>query len=230
MAHYYIGQIRQVVRSVSIKEELRSCDKVIEKGDCSNEVDSVLRLNMCRVDYGSLPCVNVEDGMVKNAASKLGCLVLKTPFTYLVWFFNGRIRRVTKLLGKWETIGATPKNKGGLGVSSCLPLIKGWTGILNKDVSVGSSNLLDIDSSRSMGVTRSGNFYCGSKLNASSLDNSFQRKARSGIEEMQLNSLAEISQMTTLVPARSLRLTVRKCRVFSMVSFERRLIGIGSGC
>ncbi|GJW15830.1 hypothetical protein Tco_0019963 [Tanacetum coccineum] len=44
------------------------------------------------------------------------------------------------------------------------------------------------------------NTTVSSKLNASSLDNSFRRKARSGIEEMQLNSLAEISRMTTLVP------------------------------
>ena len=27
--------------------------------------------------------INVEDGKIQNAASKLGCLVLKTPFTYL---------------------------------------------------------------------------------------------------------------------------------------------------
>nr|GFC93355.1 RNA-directed DNA polymerase, eukaryota [Tanacetum cinerariifolium] len=27
--------------------------------------------------------VNVEDGKIQNAASKLGCPVLKTPFTYL---------------------------------------------------------------------------------------------------------------------------------------------------
>ncbi|GKF43499.1 hypothetical protein Tco_0130051, partial [Tanacetum coccineum] len=44
------------------------------------------------------------------------------------------------------------------------------------------------------------NATVSSKLNASSLDNSFRRKARSGIEEMQLNSLVEISRMTTLVP------------------------------
>nr|GFD31427.1 RNA-directed DNA polymerase, eukaryota [Tanacetum cinerariifolium] len=27
--------------------------------------------------------VNVKDGKIQNAASKLGCLVLKTPLTYL---------------------------------------------------------------------------------------------------------------------------------------------------
>ncbi|GJT91338.1 hypothetical protein Tco_1080183 [Tanacetum coccineum] len=44
------------------------------------------------------------------------------------------------------------------------------------------------------------NATVSSKLNASSLDNSFRRKARSGIEKMQLNSLVVISRMTTLVP------------------------------
>ncbi|GJW23903.1 hypothetical protein Tco_0037714 [Tanacetum coccineum] len=34
--------------------------------------------------------VNVEDGMVKNAASKLGCLVLKTPFTYFGYECGGK--------------------------------------------------------------------------------------------------------------------------------------------
>ncbi|GJV44755.1 RNA-directed DNA polymerase, eukaryota [Tanacetum coccineum] len=44
------------------------------------------------------------------------------------------------------------------------------------------------------------NATVSSKLNASSIDNSFRRKARSGIEEMQLNSLAECSRLIKLVP------------------------------
>ena len=39
-----------------------------------------------------------------------------------------------------------------------------------------------------------------SKVHAPRLDNSFRRQARSGIEMMQLNSLAEISRTATLVP------------------------------
>ncbi|GJY91624.1 hypothetical protein Tco_0506820, partial [Tanacetum coccineum] len=60
------------------------------------------------------------------------------------------------------------------------------------------------------------NATVSSKLNASSLDNSFRRKARSGIEEMQLNSLAEISRMTTLVPCED--------RYVWWLQFERRLM------
>ncbi|GJS06971.1 hypothetical protein Tco_0363767 [Tanacetum coccineum] len=73
------------------------------------------------------------------------------------------------------------------------------------------------------------NATVSSKLNASSLDNSFRRKARSGIEEMQLNSLAEISRMTYSRPLAKLvslgRLEVMG--VFTVASFERRLMGIG---
>ncbi|GKA99799.1 RNA-directed DNA polymerase, eukaryota, partial [Tanacetum coccineum] len=41
---------------------------------------SGLRINMCK---SKIMGINVEDGKIQNAASKLGCLVLKTPFTYL---------------------------------------------------------------------------------------------------------------------------------------------------
>nr|GEX60059.1 RNA-directed DNA polymerase, eukaryota [Tanacetum cinerariifolium] len=42
------------------------------------------------------------------------------------------------------------------------------------------------------------NSSVNTKLNAPSLDNSFQKRVRSGIEEMQYNSLVEISRMNTL--------------------------------
>ncbi|GKA78156.1 RNA-directed DNA polymerase, eukaryota, partial [Tanacetum coccineum] len=54
-------------------------DSLVRVLDCFFRA-SGLRINMCK---SKIMGVNVEDGMVKNAASKLGCLVLKTPFTYL---------------------------------------------------------------------------------------------------------------------------------------------------
>ncbi|GJU58093.1 hypothetical protein Tco_1235859 [Tanacetum coccineum] len=51
---------------------------------------SGLRINMCK---SKIMGANVEDGMVKNAASKLGCLVLKTPFTYLGTKVGGNMSR-----------------------------------------------------------------------------------------------------------------------------------------
>ncbi|GJT52285.1 RNA-directed DNA polymerase, eukaryota [Tanacetum coccineum] len=312
-------------------------DSLVRVLDCFFRA-SGLRINMCK---SKIMGVNVEDGMVKNAASKLGCLVLKTPFTYLgtkvggnmsrkqAWkevvdkvlsrlsrwkmkllsiggrltllksvlgsmpifhmsifkvpssilkslesirsrFFNGQDPKSNKASWvKWNKV-LTPKDKGGLGVSSLFALNRGlmlkwvwrfysqkcslWTkvikaiygedGNLNKDVSGGvrtcwtsivhevrvlqgrGINVADyirlklgngentrfwVDNWYEGGVIKelfprmfalelNKNATVSSKLNASSLDNSFRRKARSGIEEMQLNSLAEISQMTTLVP------------------------------
>nr|GEY11992.1 RNA-directed DNA polymerase, eukaryota [Tanacetum cinerariifolium] len=45
---------------------------------------SGLKINMCK---SKIMGVNVDDGKIQNAASKLGCLVLKTPFTYLDKYF-----------------------------------------------------------------------------------------------------------------------------------------------
>ncbi|GJY48039.1 RNA-directed DNA polymerase, eukaryota [Tanacetum coccineum] len=103
-----LGRIRRQVVIYFLKDELRSCDGVIDKeiasievvhktyGDSSTRffsgdrselnIDSLvrvldyffrasgLRINMCK---SKIMGVNVEDEMVKNAASKLGCLVLK---------------------------------------------------------------------------------------------------------------------------------------------------------
>ncbi|GKA77732.1 hypothetical protein Tco_0784269 [Tanacetum coccineum] len=70
------------------------------------------------------------------------------------------------------------------------------------------------------------NATVSSKLNASSLDNSFRRKARSGIEEMQLNSLAEISRMTTLVPCEDRYVwTLESDGVFSVASIGKEIDG-----
>ncbi|GJY45761.1 RNA-directed DNA polymerase, eukaryota, reverse transcriptase zinc-binding domain protein [Tanacetum coccineum] len=325
---------------------------------------SGLRINMCK---SKIMGVNVEDGMVKNATSKLGCLVLKTPFTYLgtkvegnmsrkqAWIevvdkvlsrlsrwkmkllsIGGRLTLLKSVLGsmpifhmsifkvpssilkslesirsrffngqdpksnkaswvKWNKV-LTPKDKGGLGVSSLFALNRGlmlkwvwrfysqkcslWTkvikaiygedGNLNKDVSGGvrtcwtsivhevrvlqgrGINVADyirlklgngentrfwVDNWYEGGVIKelfprmfalelNKNATVSSKLNASSLDNSFRRKARSGIEEMQLNSLAEISRMTTLVPCEDRYVwTLESDGVFSVASIRKEIDG-----
>ncbi|GJZ89679.1 RNA-directed DNA polymerase, eukaryota, reverse transcriptase zinc-binding domain protein, partial [Tanacetum coccineum] len=257
---------------------------------------SGLRINMYK---SKIMGVNVEDGMVKNAASKLGCLVLKTPLTYLG---SGRLRTPVQLEDpksnkaswvKWNKV-LTPKDKGGLGVSSLFALNRGlmlkwvwrfyshkcslWTkvikaiygedGNLNKDVSGGvrtcwtsivhevrvlqgrGINVTDyirlklgngentrfwVDNWYEGGVIKelfprmfalelNKNATVSSKLNASSLENSFRRKARSGIEEMQLNSLAEISRMATLVPCEDRYVwTLESDEVFSVASIRKEI-------
>nr|GEX84177.1 RNA-directed DNA polymerase, eukaryota [Tanacetum cinerariifolium] len=64
------------------------------------------------------------------------------------------------------------------------------------------------------------------KLNAHSLDNSFRRQARSGIEVMQLNSLAEIPRRTTLVPCEDHFVwTLEGDGVFSVASIRKKIDG-----
>ncbi|GJX40530.1 RNA-directed DNA polymerase, eukaryota [Tanacetum coccineum] len=74
-------------------------------GDIVNE----LRINMSK---SKILGVNVDSDKVKGVASKLGCLILKTPFTYLgskvggsmsrVHAWNEVIDRVKNRLSKWK--------------------------------------------------------------------------------------------------------------------------------
>ncbi|GJX64794.1 RNA-directed DNA polymerase, eukaryota [Tanacetum coccineum] len=104
---------------------------------------SGLRINMCK---SKIMGVNVGDEKVKSAASKLGCLILKTPFSYLgtkvggnmsrvqawtevvdkspfvVIFFNGHEINSNKASWvKWKSVLAS-KEKGGLAVFSLYAL------------------------------------------------------------------------------------------------------------
>ncbi|GKC46689.1 hypothetical protein Tco_1064411 [Tanacetum coccineum] len=193
-------------------------------------------------------------------------------------FFNGQDPKSNKASWvKWNKV-LTPKDKGGLGVSSLFALNRGlmlkwvwrfysqkcslWTkvikaiygedGNLNKDVSGGvrtcwtsivhelgngENTRFWLDNWYEGGVIKelflrmfalelNKNATVSSKLNASSLDNSFRRKARSEIEEMQLNSLAEISRMTTLVPCEDRYVwTLESDGVFSVASIRKEIDG-----
>nr|GEY97351.1 RNA-directed DNA polymerase, eukaryota, reverse transcriptase zinc-binding domain protein [Tanacetum cinerariifolium] len=48
------------------------------------------RINMCK---SKIMGVNVEDGLVRIAAAKLGCLILKTPFIYFCTKVGGNMSR-----------------------------------------------------------------------------------------------------------------------------------------
>ncbi|GJS85831.1 RNA-directed DNA polymerase, eukaryota, reverse transcriptase zinc-binding domain protein [Tanacetum coccineum] len=121
-------------------------------GDIVNEYFLVV-YGMMRFswEYG-VNGVNVDSDKVKGAASKLGCLILKTPFTYLgskvggsmsrVHAWNEVIDRVKNRLSKWKMKNVVDwssnkaswvnwkkvlasKEKGGLGVSSLFALNRG---------------------------------------------------------------------------------------------------------
>ncbi|GJS83466.1 hypothetical protein Tco_0750007 [Tanacetum coccineum] len=177
--------------------------------------------------------VNVEDGMVKNAASKLGCLVLKTPFTYLGTKVGGNMSRkqawkevvdkVLSRLSRWKMKLLSIRGRLTLLKSVLLWVRREFdTRMFLVEFEPAGHSIVHEVGCYKVGVLMLADYIdlkagecgehavLGSKLFASSLDNSFEeRKARSGIEVMQLNSLAEILWMSTLVPLRrSLRLDV----------------------
>nr|GEW24058.1 RNA-directed DNA polymerase, eukaryota, reverse transcriptase zinc-binding domain protein [Tanacetum cinerariifolium] len=84
-------------------------DTLVQVFECFYRA-SGLRINMCK---SKLMGVNVEDEKIQNVASKLGCLVLKAPFTYLgtkvgenmsrkeAW--KEVVNKVLSRLSKWKT-------------------------------------------------------------------------------------------------------------------------------
>ncbi|GKA59538.1 RNA-directed DNA polymerase, eukaryota, reverse transcriptase zinc-binding domain protein [Tanacetum coccineum] len=247
------------------------------------------RLTLLKSVLGSMPIFHTSIFKVPSS-------ILKSLESIRSRFFNGQDPKSNKASWvKWNKV-LTPKDKGGLGVSSLFALNRGlmlkwvwrfysqkcslWTkvikaiygedGNLNKDVSGGvrtcwtsivhevrvlqgrGINVADyirlklgngentrfwVDNWYEGGVIKelfprmfalelNKNATVSSKLNASSLDNSFRRKARSGIEEMQLNSLAEISRMTTLVPCEDRYVwTLESDGVFSVASIRKEIDG-----
>ncbi|GJQ93887.1 hypothetical protein Tco_0005026 [Tanacetum coccineum] len=93
--------------------------------------------------------------------------------------------------------------------------------------------ILDEDSFTYLGTNIWGKYVKEAKLGerivvGQDLDNHFEekKKARSGIEEMQLNSLAEISRMTTLVPCEDRYVwTLESDGVFSVASIRKEIDG-----
>ncbi|GJT98055.1 RNA-directed DNA polymerase, eukaryota [Tanacetum coccineum] len=186
-------------------------DSLVRVLDCFFRA-SGLRINMCK---SKIMGVNVEDGMVKNAASKLGVslslrLHQSLYFGYECW---GKLCHGKQAWKKWWT-RLHPIEVGGLGDTRFW--VDNWyEGGVIKELFP-----------RMFALELNKNATVSLKLNVSSLDNSFRRKARSGIEEMQLNSLAEISRMTTLVPCEDRYVwTLESDGVFSVASIRKEIDG-----
>ncbi|GJS97641.1 RNA-directed DNA polymerase, eukaryota [Tanacetum coccineum] len=136
---------------------------------------SGLKMNMSK---SKILGVHVEGGKVKHAASKLGCLTLNTPFSYLgskvggsmsrvqAWnhFFNGHEVGSNKAACvKWNSV-LTAKDSGGLGVSSLYALNRGYAhGWDNGDMASfwndnwsGGGVLKDFLRRKGLGVSRKG--------------------------------------------------------------------------
>ncbi|GKA28019.1 RNA-directed DNA polymerase, eukaryota, reverse transcriptase zinc-binding domain protein [Tanacetum coccineum] len=137
-------------------------DDVIFVGQwCDDNINTLVQVLECffhasglhiNMNKSKLMGVLVDDEKVKQAASKLGCLILKPPFSYLgskvggsmhrIQAWNEVVDRVYARLSKWKmktlSIGGSKrtswvkwknvlasKEKGGLGVSSLYALNRG---------------------------------------------------------------------------------------------------------
>nr|GEY03684.1 RNA-directed DNA polymerase, eukaryota [Tanacetum cinerariifolium] len=95
-------------------------------------VDAGLQINMSK---SKIIGVLVESDKVKCVASKLGCLILKTPFSYLgtevggsmsrIQAWNEVVDKVKARLSKWKMKALSIGGRGGLGVSSLYALNRG---------------------------------------------------------------------------------------------------------
>ncbi|GJX27403.1 RNA-directed DNA polymerase, eukaryota, reverse transcriptase zinc-binding domain protein [Tanacetum coccineum] len=105
---------RQILDGPFILNEILQWSKTKKKQSLIFKVDfekayDSLRINMSK---SKILGVNVDSDKVKGVASKLGCLILKTPFTYLgskvggsmsrVHAWNEVIDRVKNRLSKWK--------------------------------------------------------------------------------------------------------------------------------
>nr|GEU94376.1 RNA-directed DNA polymerase, eukaryota, reverse transcriptase zinc-binding domain protein [Tanacetum cinerariifolium] len=86
---------------------------------------SGLRINM---NNSKLTGISVDISKVKQAAAKIGCLILKTPFTYLGSRVGGLMSWIQSwndiiesMVSRWKNVMAS-KDTGGLGVSSLFAL------------------------------------------------------------------------------------------------------------
>nr|GEZ40547.1 RNA-directed DNA polymerase, eukaryota [Tanacetum cinerariifolium] len=187
-------------------------------GDLVNEVQSAFVAER-----------QILDGKIQNAATKLGCLILKTPYSYLGTKIGANMARKEA----WKEVVdkvLTSKEKGGLGVSSLYALNRGlmfkwiwrfytqksslWTRVikaihgdgrkLSKDTFNGNLTgwitiIKEIRMLKDKGVNVMD--FIRLKLgNDPSLVNSFRRQVRSGVEENKFNELLRIVQGTTLAP------------------------------
>nr|GFB05058.1 RNA-directed DNA polymerase, eukaryota, reverse transcriptase zinc-binding domain protein [Tanacetum cinerariifolium] len=80
---------------------------------------SGLRINMCK---SKITGVNVGDEKVKSAASKLGCLILNTLFSYLGTKVGGNMSRVQAWTESVDKKSVLASKEKGLGVSSLYAL------------------------------------------------------------------------------------------------------------
>nr|GEW11130.1 RNA-directed DNA polymerase, eukaryota [Tanacetum cinerariifolium] len=176
---------------------------------------SGLRINMSK---SKIMGVHVEDKKVKYAASKLGCLIINTPFSYLGTKVGVSMLRMQA----WKVVVDKVGKVTNAGIRSCWMNIANEISVLknqgvnvfdfmrlklgNRDTTafwednwIGGNVLKDLypriyalETCKSMTVNK--------KLTDSSLDNSFHHKTRGRVEQVKYNALSDLVHAVTLVP------------------------------
>ncbi|GJV63534.1 RNA-directed DNA polymerase, eukaryota [Tanacetum coccineum] len=215
-----------------------------------------LRINMSK---SKLMGVLVEDDKVKRAASKLGCLILKLPFSYLGWslsaaiFYGHDLNSNKTSWVNWKNVLAS-KEKGGLGVSSLYALNRGlmfkWMDIVHEltvlkkqginllncmQIKLGNGDKIAFWEDVWIGGIVLKNLYprmyaletcksvkVGTKLAQSSLEYSFRRRPRGGVEQEQYEALLVQVHDVTLVPLSDRRIwSLESSGDFSVASVRK---------
>nr|GEZ34599.1 RNA-directed DNA polymerase, eukaryota [Tanacetum cinerariifolium] len=174
-----------------------------------------LRINMCK---SKITGVNVGDEKVKSAASKLGCLILNTLFSYLGTKVGGNMSRVQAWTEVVDKVGKASK----AGSRSC------WRNIVNEERILTNQGIKVLDYMQiKLGNRESTAFWddnwiggkvlkysfpriyaletekgvtVNSKMSDTKLENSLCRSIRGGFEQVQFNELSDMLQSVSLMP------------------------------
>nr|GEZ48855.1 RNA-directed DNA polymerase, eukaryota [Tanacetum cinerariifolium] len=176
-------------------------------------LDCFYRASGLRMNMSKIMGVHVEGGMVKHAASKLGCLILNTPFYYLGSKVGGSMSRlqawkevidkVKSRLSKWKikalSIGGRKSIHGedrSMGKAKYAGVRTCWTTIVNEirilidqGMNVLEFMRLKLENGKSVNVCN--------KLSDPSMDYSFRRKTRGGAKHEQLDALMDLVSTVT---------------------------------
>ncbi|GJW43668.1 hypothetical protein Tco_0072467 [Tanacetum coccineum] len=186
-------------------------DTLVHVMECFYRV-SGLRINLCK---SKIMGIHVDADRIKSAASKLGCLVLNTPFLYLGTKVGENMSRVHA----WKKVIVKSKS---LLLELEVKNVNYWRKLQNQGVNIfdyirikignGDNTSFWKDKWHNEGVLkdvfprlyaleRHQNVTIHTKLIDYSLVNSFRRNPRSGVEEFQLDNLSRLVSTITLSSA-----------------------------
>nr|GEY23307.1 RNA-directed DNA polymerase, eukaryota [Tanacetum cinerariifolium] len=204
LANHLVGVLEDIVNEVQSAFIVGRQSLDVHVLECFYRA-SGLRINM---NKSKIMGVLVDSDKVKCDASKLGCLILKTPFSYLgskvggsmsrVHTWNEVVDRVKNRLSKWKM---KTLSIGGINLLDFMHVKLGngdktafWEDILieGKALKNGYPRIYSLETCKLIIV--------GMKLAQTSLDSSFRRVPRGGVEQEQFDKLSALVHDVTLTP------------------------------